>query len=342
MEGIYGLLYVAAEISEFTFLLLMFTIEKCMGVKSDVLHFLMEKSGEYVSGEAMAEKLSVSRMSICKAVQALEREGYAIEASKRLGYRVINEDVLSADTIRHYLRDGIGVYFFKDIDSTNNKAKELAVSGVQTPFAVVAECQHGGKGRLGRAFTSPAGGLYFSICLSGREVPDPDLLTTSASLAVARALEKAGRRTEIKWVNDLYYDGKKCTGILTEGIVNMEAGGLDKAIIGIGINYETPASSFAPELIPIVTSLYPDGGAPVSRAEMIAACIESVIDIQGTAFLDEYRSRCFIIGCDLNVIKAGNVRHAHAVAVDDRGHLVVSYEDGAEEALSSGEVTLKL
>ena len=314
-----------------------------MSVKSDVLHFLMEKKGEYISGEMMASQLSVSRMSICKAVQALEKDGFRIESSKRLGYRVLSDDVLSYDTIRHYLRDGIGLYFHDEIGSTNNKAKELAVSGAETPFAVVAEKQHGGKGRLGRAFSSPAGGLYFSICLSGSEVPDPDLLTTSASLAVSKTLEKkTGKHTEIKWVNDLYYDGKKCTGILTEGIVNMEGGGLDKAIIGIGINYETPISAFPEELLSTVTSLYPDGDAPLSRAEMIASLIEAVIDIQGSAFLDEYRDRCFILGRELNVIRAGLIRNAKALSIDDRGHLVVSYENGDVEALSSGEVSLKL
>ncbi len=313
-----------------------------MGIKSDVLHFLMERSGEFISGEVMAERLSVSRMSICKAVQSLERDGYAVESSKRLGYRVISDDVLSADTVRHYLRDDIGLVFFSDIDSTNNKAKELAVSGMKTPFAVVAEKQHGGKGRLGRSFSSPTGGLYFSICLSGSEVPDPDLLTTSASLAVSRALTAAGAETEIKWVNDLYHNGKKCTGILTEGIVNMDVGGLDKAIIGIGINYETPLSSFSKDLLGIVTSLFPDGNAPVSRARMIASCIEGVVDIQGEDFLDEYRARCFILGRELNVIKAGVSRVARAESIDDRGHLAVVYEDGTREALSSGEVTLKL
>mgnify|MGYP004513378467 FL=1 len=314
-----------------------------MSLKSDVLRFLLEAGGDYVSGERMAKEFNVSRMSICKAVQSLTSDDYDIESSKRLGYRINSLDVLSETTLRHFIPFGVGIYFYKETDSTNNRAKEIAISGAETPFVVVAEKQSGGKGRLSRSFSSPKGGLYFSICLSGRDVPDVDLLTTSASLATAKTIEEVtGKDIKIKWVNDLYYNGKKCTGILTEGIVNLEEGGLDKAIIGIGINYETPLSAFPEDLLSIVTSLYPDGDAPITRAEMIAKCVHSVIDIQGKSYLDEYRARCFILGRSLYVLKGGTKREATALSIDDKGHLVVRYLTGEEEALSSGEVSLKL
>ncbi len=314
-----------------------------MSVKSDVLRFLLESNGEYISGESMALRLDVSRMSVCKAVQSLIQDGYEIASSKRLGYRMECHDVLSGETIRQYLDENIGIYFYKETDSTNNRAKELAIKGEKTPFVVVAERQSGGKGRLGRSFSSPVGGLYFSICLSGKDVPNVDLITTSASLAVAKTIEGiTGKDVKIKWVNDLYLDGKKFTGILTEGIVNLEEGGLDKAVIGIGINYEVPLSSYPEELLPIVTSLYPDGDAPASRAEVIAKCTKAVIDIQREEYLEEYRKRCFILGRSLFVMKAGEKREAIAEAIDDKGYLVVKYKDGREEALSSGEVSLKL
>lgn len=296
-----------------------------MSVKSDVLRFLLESNGEYISGEAVAEKLGVSRMSVCKAVQSLIADGYEIESSKRIGYRMKCLDVLSEETIRGNLDENIGIYFYKETDSTNNRAKELAIKGERTPFVVVAERQSGGKGRLGRSFSSPKGGLYFSICLSGKDVPDVDLITTSASLAVAKTIESVTERdVGIKWVNDLYLDGKKFTGILTEGIVNLEEGGLDKAVIGIGINYSVPLSSYPEELLSIVTSLYPDGKAPATRAEVIARCVEAVIDIQNKEYLDEYRKRCFILGKNLFVLRAGDKREAFAKAIDDKGHLVVS------------------
>lgn len=314
-----------------------------MSLKSDVLRFLLEAGGDYVSGERMAKEFNVSRMSICKAVQSLTSDDYDIESSKRLGYRINSLDVLSETTLRHFIPSNVGIYFYKETDSTNNRAKEIAISGAETPFVVVAEKQSGGKGRLSRSFSSPKGGMYFSICLSGRDVPDVDLLTTSASLAVAKTIEEVtGKDIKIKWVNDLYYNGKKCTGILTEGIVNLEEGGLDKAIIGIGINYETPLSAFPEDLLSIVTSLYPDGDAPITRAEMIARFVHSVIDIQGKSYLDEYRARCFILGRSLYVLKGGTKREATALSIDDKGHLVVRYLTGEEEALSSGEVSLKL
>lgn len=317
---------------------------KGMNVKTEVLHALIDNPDQYISGVKLANEFNCSRMAICKAVASLQQEGYAIESSKRLGYKLSSRsDVLSKVSLEKDINiDGFKVFFYPEIDSTNKKAKELLISGEQTPFVVVAETQVAGRGRLGRSFSSPFGGIYFSIALSGGDVSNPDLITTSASLAVSRAMERlSGQKTDIKWVNDLYLNGKKVTGILTEGLVNIEQGGLEHVVIGIGVNLFVKPEQFPAEIQKIATSFYPDGKCPFSRSEAIAACVREVVNIQKEDFLHEYREKCFVLGKELFVHRSGCVREAKALSIDDHGHLVVQYQDDSIEALSSGEVSLK-
>ncbi len=316
-----------------------------MNVKTEVLHFLLDNPDEFLSGAMLSERLGCSRMAVCKAVASLSKDGYSIESSKRLGYKLkAGSDVMGQESLsKAFSGSGVDVYFFKDIDSTNKKAKELSLNGAKTPFVVVAESQSCGRGRLGRSFSSPVGGLYFSLVLSGKEIKSPDLVTTSASLAVSRALERlSGIKSEIKWVNDLYIDGKKAVGILTEGLVNMEEGGLSEVVIGIGVNLNVNLDQFDESLRSIATSFYPKANAPFSRADAIAECVKEIIKIQKEDFLDEYRKKCFILGKPLVVLAKGEKKEAVAMSVDDLAHLVVKYKDGSTEALSSGEVSLKL
>ena len=219
----------------------------------------------------------------------------------------------------------------------------MITAGAEVPFALVAGQQNGGKGRLGRSFFSPIGGVYLSVVLKGHDIPNPDLLTVSASIATADAIEKlTGAECAIKWVNDIYIHGRKAVGILTEGLVNMEEGGLDKAVVGIGVNLQPGAESIPPELKEKMIYLYPSGSSPVTRAELAARICREILAILDEDFIEEYRSRCFILGSSIKVIKNGTARDAVAIDVDDRAELVVRYPDGRIEALSSGEVTLKI
>ena len=205
-----------------------------MNVKDELLSILLSFQ-DSVSGSELAERIGCSRMAISKAADKLIEEGYSIEVTRSSGYRLMRKDVLSSAVLSHDFH--IPVYFREECVSTMLEAKELLSRGVATPFAVVAAKQEGGRGRLGRSFFSPEGGVYMSLVISGSSVSAPDMITTAASLGTARAIEAlTGIECSIKWVNDIYIRGRKAVGILTEGIVNMEEGGLDKAIIGIGVN----------------------------------------------------------------------------------------------------------
>ena len=148
--------------------------------------------------------------------------------------------------------------------------------------------------------------------------------------------------TGYNWVNDIYIHGRKAVGILTEGLVNMEEGGLSSAVVGIGVNLRPGAEPIPDELKDRMIYLYPASECPITRAELASRIADEVLSILDEDFIDEYRSRCFILGSAVTVIRNGLSRAAVALDVDDHAHLVVRYLDGSIEALSSGEVTLRI
>ena len=310
--------------------------------KERVLSILLERKGDMVSGEALAREFGVSRMAVSKAVSALKDDGYPVDVKERKGYSLAPFDLYMKDYVVSMIDPVIKAYFYESLrGSSNNEAKAIAAGGNKDPFVVISRSQEGGKGRLGRSFSSPDGGLYFSIYLPSAMLSDGDLITTNAALAVAMAVEEVtGLSVAIKWVNDLYLGGKKFVGILTEGIVNLELGGLDGAVIGIGINANTVLSDYPAELRGAVTTLKEELGHSVDRPLLLRKCIENVIGFQKKDYLDEYRKRCFILGRDIVVNKMGRSIEARAVGIDERARLVVEYGDLSREALTSAEVSL--
>lgn len=197
-------------------------------------------------------------------------------------------------------------------------------------------------GRLGRSFSSPSGGLYFSILIPSSFISDPALITAKAAVAVSTAIEKnTGLDCKIKWVNDVYINGKKCSGILSEGILDMELQCLDSVIVGIGINVNSTRSEYPEELWNIVTTVYDESGKKTDRLALLKDILSFLLSSQKD-FISEYRKRCFILGKEIKYVRNGKVFSALAKDVDEMAHLVVIAEDGKEEILSSGEVSLNL
>ena len=218
--------------------------------------------------------------------------------------------------------------FLQEIDSTNRVAKDLARQGAPHGTAVLAERQTAGRGRLGRSFFSPEGGLYLSVILCPQCPPEERLLTTPmAAVAVCRAVEcLCGVSPGIKWVNDLYLEGKKLCGILCEGT---EAA----VIVGIGLNLKAPEGGF-PSGIPAVAL-----ELAVER-QVLAEEIRRQL-LQPGVFLPEYRRRCLILGKTVTVHPvSGEPYEARAVDIDDRCRLIVESCRG-RETLDSGEVSVR-
>lgn len=313
--------------------------------KQALLQALSGAEGRYISGEQLAQTLGVSRAAIHKAAAALTTQGYRLEAAPRRGYRLLGGDPFCADAVGEYPAP---VYVHERLDSSNQTAKRLALAGAPHGTLVLAGQQSAGRGRMGRRFESPAGkGIYLSLVL---RVPVPASkalgVTVGAAVAVARAVQKlCGIELGIKWVNDLYFQGKKVCGILTEASLDCESGALAYAIVGIGINLTLP-QTLPPELQDIMGAVFagaqPEGDAASRLAgDVWTRFFRAYRRLPETAFLEAYRARSILIGQDVDVLRPSGPVPARAIGIDAHAGLIVRYPDGTQETLSSGEVSVR-
>lgn len=320
-----------------------------MDRKQALLNVLETEEG-YVSGSELARMLGVTRAAVWKLVQALKNDGYRIEAATNRGYRLADaNDAVTELSVDRYLGPLAERVHVQVLDECVSTDLELKARAAELPewSVVIARRQSGGRGRLGRSFYSPEGtGLYMSVLLRpafGAE--DAALITTAAAVAVARAVEELGSdRAEIKWVNDVLIHGKKICGILTEAGFDMESGGMEYAVLGVGINVCPPAGGFPPEIAEVAGAAFPMPRRDL-RSQLAAAFLRQFYEIYGAlpgdGFAAEYRARSCLVGRRVNVLRNGAARGALALAVDDKCRLVVRYEDGTEETLFSGEVSVR-
>ncbi|MGI6076428.1 MAG: biotin--[acetyl-CoA-carboxylase] ligase [Pyramidobacter sp.] len=324
-----------------------------MTIKDHILDLLEEAQGEYLSGEALAQKLSVSRNTVWRAIKSLESEGYEFSAVTNRGYCLLKKpDRLNLGELKKLLPpscNSLNIQLFDTITSTNTVLKAMAEEGAPEGTLLIASEQTAGRGRMNRTFYSPAGtGVYMSLLVRPELPPEKSLyMTTAAAVAVAEAIETVTQQqAKIKWVNDIYLHGKKVCGILTEASFNMESKRLAYAVVGLGINMREPEGGFPAELQPIVTSVFNgENYSPQGRNRIIAEVLIRFLDfyarLEEKPFLEGYKKRSLLFGKTVNVIGGGCVRGARALDIDDEFRLHVAYPDGSQEYLQSGEVSVK-
>ncbi len=323
-----------------------------MDVKEKVLSYLLENKGNVVSGSKLAEILGVSRTAVWKAVQSLEESGYNITASTKKGYCLSEEtDILSPQSVKLFLPEklsNIDIQVFQTIDSTNNYAKTLANQGKEEMTVIISEEQTAGKGRRGRTFHSPhSKGIYMSVILRPKmEAKQALLITTSTAVAVAKAIEEiCGLETKIKWVNDIFSGDKKLCGILTEATMDFESGGLEYAVVGIGVNIYSKETDFPEEIKNIATSIYNGYENKPIRSKLIAKILENLFDysqnLGDKLILEDYKKRSFLIGENIYIINDENKIKAKAIGINDQVELMVQLENGEIKNLNSGEVSVR-
>ena len=241
-------------------------------------------------------------------------------------------------------------HWLEETGSTNDDLKKLARQGAPHGTVMIADRQRGGHGRMGRTFHSPVGvGIHFSILLRPDCQPGALMhLTCATAVAMCDAVEKAaGFRPGIKWTNDLVHGKHKLGGILTE--LGLSArGGVDYAIIGIGINCCQRQEDFPEEIRDIAASLSMVTGGDIDRSAVAAAMMDSLAAMdrkllaEKAAILDRYRRDCITIGREISLLRLGDpVRHGKAVDMDDDGGLIVEFSDGHRETVNSGEVSVR-
>jgi BirA family biotin operon repressor/biotin-[acetyl-CoA-carboxylase] ligase len=315
-----------------------------------VLAFLAEAGDEFVSGEAISDKLGLTRAAVWKHVEALRAQGYRIDAVPARGYRLAAvPDRLTPLEIRPLLNThdlGQVLHAYEEIGSTSDRAKELAEEGAEHGEVVIAESQTAGRGRRGRVWVSPPRrNLYFSVVLRPELPPSraPEL-TLVASLAICDALRQAGVPAGIKWPNDVLVSGRKIAGVLTELAAEPER--VHWVVVGAGVNVNARREDFPDDLRDQATSVLIERGQPAPRALLAAACFTALEDWldrhaeEGFAPIrDAWRTRSVTLGREVVVHEGGRELTGVAEDIDDAGALLVRGRAGVERILA-GDVTL--
>lgn len=225
------------------------------------------------------------------------------------------------------------------VTSTNSILKEEAKQGKSEFSVLIAASQTEGRGRMGRSFFSPDNsGLYMSVLLRPDSEINPLRITTDAAVASARAIEKLSEKTAgIKWVNDIYLDGRKVCGILAESSVGENG----FVVLGIGVNVFSPESGF-PDDIKMRAGSVCAGNSPFIREKVAVEILRELYNkLDEKTLLDEYCSRSIITGKEIDIIKNGTVERAVAITINDDYSLKVKKEDGSIEDVFSGDVSIK-
>lgn len=325
-------------------------------MRAEVLKVLQAAGGAWVSGEELARSLGVSRTAVWKQVEALRKEGFAIESSPRLGYRLAAApDAVTPAAVQAALRTerlGRSIEFRQSVGSTNEVAKALARLGAPEGLVVVAEEQTGGKGRLGRTWHSPPGvGIWMTVVLRPPLIPyEAARLTLCAAVAVAGAIRQvAGLPAAIKWPNDIVLEDRKVCGILTEMEADWDR--VHFAVVGIGINANLPAEAFPEHLRATATSLLAAGGKPVPRALLIAEVLarleaeyQDLVAGRFDQVLTRWRALSATLGRTVRVLPVAPDQPevvGVAEAVDPSGALLVRLPDGQLHRVVAGEVSIR-
>ncbi|MCR4661836.1 MAG: biotin--[acetyl-CoA-carboxylase] ligase [Clostridia bacterium] len=323
-----------------------------MATKELILETLLKNKGKYISGEELSKDLNVSRMAINKAIQGLKQQGYTIKSVTNKGYLLENEpDVLNKLALAAELsKERVeNIEVLESIDSTNIYAKNLAQNGVNNKYVVISNEQTKGKGRLGRTFVSPKNkGIYLSIIVKpNRDISNLTSITAFSSVAVCKAIENVYNiKTNIKWVNDVYINGKKVCGILTEASIEGETGKVDYLVIGIGINVNESTNEFPEEIKDIATSLKIQTGKEMKRNILCVELIkqlDTMIDNldKNDEYFTGYKDRCNTIGKEVEINTFTEKKLGFVKALNEDFSLTIEYPNGLIEKLSSGEVSIK-
>ena len=217
-----------------------------------VLSFFQTHDSEYLSGEDLSDVLKISRVAVWKHIKKIQSLGYKIESKQKLGYRLISETekLLPWEITKDLKTKTVGkrVYYFEEIDSTQNFAEQIALDEKENGTIVVAEKQTAGKGRLDRKWTSPKGGIWFSLIIHPKfDVSTSTLVPIAGAVALAKAIKNTlNIDVSVKWPNDITLNGKKVAGMLVDA--SFQANNIDYLILGIGINFDIDAKKIEKRL----------------------------------------------------------------------------------------------
>ncbi|MEG2187158.1 MAG: biotin--[acetyl-CoA-carboxylase] ligase [Clostridia bacterium] len=314
---------------------------------------------EYLSGEKLCEQLHMTRGAVWKRIEKLREEGYEIISAGKKGYRLapaagsLLPGYIAAELTTRQLGRGEMLYA-REMDSTNTRMKELGRAGAPQGSLALCERQTAGRGRLGRAWETPMGeALMQSLLLRPQlSTEQAQLCTLAAAVAMAQAIHDLCPMLEagIKWPNDLVINGKKCVGILSELSANMD--GIEFVVLGAGVNVNQ--ERFEGELAQKATSLLLEvrktnpSALPLDRRALLLGYLQHMENalealeqhgLQG--ILAEYIKRSVTLGSRVHVLGTHTDFAGTARAIDDTGALLVEDEQGKQQRVLSGDVSVR-
>jgi len=308
-------------------------------VKSKLLSELEKNKGTFISGAKLAETLSCSRGAVWKAADILKKEGYPLLSVPNRGYCLPSQsDLLSKEAVRtHLKRPDVRIEIYRDIPSTNQRLKQIAVTDmIPEGSLVLASGQSAGRGHSSHVFYSPAScGLYVSTLLRQQaQMVDDQTLTSLAAVAVCRVIKKLYQiDLSIKWKNDLVLylpkaqEWRKIGGILTEVSRDIDEGSIDYAIVGIGLNLTSPPGGYPENLSHIAASLQDttDQKLVFDRCLIAALIVSQLLTIsKDPSAMQEYIQRNMLPG-RIVTIDGQEDRPAEVLSITGQGGLQIRY-----------------
>ncbi|MGG1515106.1 biotin--[acetyl-CoA-carboxylase] ligase [Paenibacillus oryzisoli] len=322
-------------------------------MNDQILALFDEAPDAYVSGAEISRRLGVSRTAIWKHIEELRSSGYTFEASPRKGYRLLSKPAkwqlteLLAGLKTKVL--GRKVHLFDEVDSTQTIAHKLVASGAEEGTLVLAEMQTAGRGRMGRAWHSPAGkGIWMSLVLKPRiPVYFMPQLTLLCAVALCRAIQQTcAVDVGIKWPNDLLIDGKKISGILLESSGEDER--LKYVITGIGISANLLVEDYPEALRPIATSLAIASGSLISREKLVQTFLFEFEELYAL-YLEKgfapirllWEAQSVTLHRPIRTMTPQGPIEGIAESLDDSGALTVLIPAGERVKVFSGDIELR-
>ncbi|MGI6413906.1 MAG: biotin--[acetyl-CoA-carboxylase] ligase [Syntrophomonadaceae bacterium] len=302
-------------------------------MRNEILKELWTNRDRYISGAQIAQEFGVSRVAIWKQIESLKKEGYDIISTRSKGYRLVNAGEVIIPELIEQKNSIIGrrVISFSVLDSTNEHCKRLLAEGsIDEGTVVVAREQRNARGRMGRHWEAPSGGLWFSFVLQP-DLPIAQLALLSLVFAVAVADCLNGLISEkclVKWPNDIYVSGKKVAGILLELIGEIH--GTKYLVVGIGVNTAVDKSRFSESLREVAGSLS-NYGLKGLNAEILEQLLKH-LEIYYREFLlqgfqpirKKFKDLCFHMGSLVEVPVEKEKLQGINIDIDDTGALIIN------------------